>query len=395
MDKTLNGVVVVDAVRTAFGRAGENGIFWNTRADDLIVPLLKALIQRNPKVTPNMIEDNIWGVTNQVKEQGGTIGRAVSMLAEWGYEIPGCSIDRMCAGGLSAIGFAAATVASGMADCLIAGGVEHMGHLPMGFMRDPHPRLEDVMGGPSAFNMGLTAENLHERFPEFTKEMADRYAERCQKNADLAIQAGKMKDMIIPLEVEMADGTRTLADRDQPPRPSTTLEGLGNLKTPFKEDGNVTAGNASGLNDGASAVLIMNEGKARELGIRPKMRWVSSGVAAVDPTIMGIAPVPATEKALKKAGLTMADLDLVEINEAFAVQALYFMDRMGMDWDDGRVNRWGGSIAYGHPLAASGPRLVAFLAGLFKENPETKYGLTTMCVGRGQGYSMIWENLDK
>ena len=395
MDKTLNGVVVVDAVRTAFGRAGENGIFWNTRADDLIVPLLKALIQRNPKVTPNMIEDNIWGVTNQVKEQGGTIGRAVSMLAEWGYEIPGCSIDRMCAGGLSAVGFAAATVASGMADCLIAGGVEHMGHLPMGFMRDPHPRLEDVMGGPSAFNMGLTAENLHERFPEFTKEMADRYAERCQENADLAIQAGKMKDMVIPMEVEMADGTRILADQDQPPRPGTTLEGLGNLKTPFKEDGNVTAGNASGLNDGASAVLIMNEGKARELGIRPKMRWVSSGVAAVDPTIMGIAPVPATEKALKKAGLTMADLDLVEINEAFAVQALYFMDRMGMDWDDGRVNRWGGSIAYGHPLAASGPRLVAFLAGLFKENPETKYGLTTMCVGRGQGYSMIWENLDK
>ena len=393
MDRTLNGVVVVDAVRTAFGRAGEKGIFWNTRADDLIVPLLKALMQRNPKITPNMIEDNIWGVTNQVKEQGGTIGRAVSMLADWGYEIPGCSIDRMCAGGLSAVGFAAATVASGMADCLIAGGVEHMGHLPMGFMRDPHPRLEDVMGGPSAFNMGLTAENLHERFPEFTREMADRYAERCQENADLAIQAGKMKDMVIPMEVEMADGTRILADQDQPPRPGTTLEGLGNLKTPFKEDGNVTAGNASGLNDGASAVLIMNEEKARELGIRPIMRWVSSGVAAMDPTIMGIAPVPATEKALKKAGLTMDDLDLVEINEAFAVQALYFMDRMGMDWDDGRVNRWGGSIAYGHPLAASGPRLVAFLAGLFKENPEAKYGLTTMCVGRGQGYSMIWENL--
>ena len=395
MDRTLNGVVVVDAVRTAFGRAGEKGIFWNTRADDLIVPLLKALMQRNPKITPNMIEDNIWGVTNQVKEQGGTIGRAVSMLADWGYEIPGCSIDRMCAGGLSAVGFAAATVASGMADCLIAGGVEHMGHLPMGFMRDPHPRLEDVMGGPSAFNMGLTAENLHERFPEFTREMADRYAERCQENADLAIQAGKMKDMVIPMEVEMADGTRILADQDQPPRPGTTLEGLGNLKTPFKEDGNVTAGNASGLNDGASAVLIMNEEKARELGIRPKMRWVSSGVAAVDPTIMGIAPVPATEKALKKAGLTMADLDLVEINEAFAVQALYFMDRMGIDWDDGRVNQWGGSIAYGHPLAASGPRLVAFLAGLFKVNPEAKFGLTTMCVGRGQGYSMIWENLDE
>lgn len=393
MDRTLNQVVVVDAVRTAFGRAGEKGLFWNTRADDLVVPLLKALIERNPRITPDMIEDNIWGVTNQVKEQGGTIGRAVSMLADWGYHVPGCSIDRMCAGGLTAIGFAAATVASGMADCVVAGGVEHMGHLPMGFMRDPHPGLEEVMGGPSAFNMGLTAENIHDRFPEFTREMADQYALKCQQKADQAIRGGKMREMIIPMEVTLADGTRVVADRDQPPRPTTTLDGLGNLKTPFKEGGRVTAGNASGLNDGACAVLLMNEEKARELDIRPKMRWVSSAVAAVDPTLMGIAPVPATRKALQKAGLTMDHMDLVELNEAFAVQALYFMDRMGMAWDDERVNRWGGAIAYGHPLAASGPRLVAFLAGLFKENPQTKYGLATMCVGRGQGYSVIWKNL--
>jgi acetyl-CoA acyltransferase len=393
MDGTLNRVVVVDAVRTPFGRAGEKGLFWNTRADDLVVPLLKALIERNPGITPDMIEDNIWGVTNQVKEQGGTIGRAVSMLADWGYQIPGCSIDRMCAGGLTAVGFAAATVAAGMADCLIAGGVEHMGHLPMGFMRDPHPRLEEVMGGPSAFNMGLTAENIHDRFPEFTREMADQYALNCQQKADKAIRGGKMKDMIIPMEVTLADGMRMMAEQDQPPRPTTTLEGLSNLKTPFREGGRVTAGNASGLNDGACAVLLMNEEKARELGLQPKMRFVSSAVAAVDPTIMGIAPVPATQKALQKAGLTMNDMDLVELNEAFAVQALYFMDRMGMAWDDDRVNRWGGAIAYGHPLAASGPRLVAFLAGLFKENPQAKYGLATMCVGRGQGYSVIWENL--
>jgi len=204
-----------------------------------------------------------------------------------------------------------------------------------------------------------------------------------------------MKEMIIPMEVTLADGTRMMADRDQPPRPTTTLEGLADLKTPFKEEGHVTAGNASGLNDGACAVLIMNEKRARELGVQPKMRWVSSAVAAVDPTIMGIAPVPATEKALQKAGLTIADMDLVELNEAFAVQALYFMDRMGMAWDDPRVNQWGGAIAYGHPLAASGPRLTAFLAGLFKENPKAKYGLTTMCVGRGQGYSVIWENLQR
>ncbi len=393
MTKTLNRVVVVDAVRTPFGRAGEKGIFWNTRADDLVVPLLKALIERNPQITPNMIEDNIWGVTNQVKEQGGTIGRAVSMLADWGYEIPGCSIDRMCAGGLTAIGFAAATVASGMGDCLIAGGVEHMGHLPMGFMRDPHPRLEEAMGGPSAFNMGLTAENIHDRYPEFTREMADRYALECQQKADRAIQGGKMKEMIIPMKVSLADGTPVIVDHDQPPRPDTTLEGLKNLRTPFREDGRVTAGNASGLNDGACAVLLMNEDRALELGIQPKMRWVAFAAAAVDPTVMGIAPVPATQKVLQKSGLTMEDVDLVELNEAFAVQALYFMDRMGMAWDDPRVNKWGGAIAYGHPLAASGPRLVAFLAGLFRENPRARYGLTTMCVGRGQGYAAIWENL--
>jgi acetyl-CoA acyltransferase len=393
MPNELNEVVVIDAVRTAFGRAGEKGIFWKTRADDLSVPLLKALIKRNPPVEPEMIEDLIWGATNQMKEQGGTIGRIISMLADWGWGIPGCTIDRLCAGGLTSVGFGVSYIASGMADCLIAGGVEHMGHLPMGFMRDPHPRAEEVMGGPAAFNMGMTAENIHDRFPEFTREMADRYAVESQRKAAAAIRAGKMKDMIIPIEVELADGTRMIADRDQQPRSDTDMEKLATLKTPFRENGKVTAGNASGLNDGAAAVLLMSREKAFELGLTPKMRWVSTAVAAVDPTIMGIAPVPATQKALKKAGLTMDDIDIIELNEAFAVQALYCIDRLGMEWDDQRVNRWGGAIAYGHPLASSGPRLVAFLAGLFKENPKAGYGLTTMCVGRGQGYSVIWENL--
>jgi len=389
----LNSVVVVDAVRTAFGKAGEKGIFWKTRAEDLSVPLLHALVERNSPVEPAMVEDIIWGATNQIKEQGGTIGRVISMLAGWGHDIPGCSIDRMCASGLTAIGFGVSYIATGMADCLIAGGVEHMGHLPMGFMRDPHPRAEEVMGGPSAFNMGMTAENIHDRFPEFTKEMADRYALESQRKADRAIKAGKMKDMIIPIEVELADGTRIIADKDQQPRPDTTMEALATLRTPFKENGRVTAGNASGLNDGAAAVLLMSEERAEQLGLQPKMRWVATAVAAVDPTIMGTAPVPATQKVLKKAFLTMDDIDIIELNEAFAVQCLYCLDRLGMEWNDPRVNKWGGAIAYGHPLAASGPRLVAFLAGLFKENPGAKYGLTTMCVGRGQGYSVIWENL--
>ncbi|MBI4961771.1 MAG: thiolase family protein [Desulfomonile tiedjei] len=393
MSTELSDVVVIDAVRTAFGRAGEKGIFWNTRAEDLCVPLVKALLTRNPAVKPEMVEDSIWGVTNQVKEQGGTLGRMVPMLADLGWEIPGCSVDRMCASGLTGIGFGVTYIASGMADCLICGGVEHMGHLPMGFMRDPHPRAEEVMGDASAFNMGMTAENIHDRFPEFTKEMADVYALACQQKADRAIKAGKMKDMLVPIEVEQEDGTRKWIDKDQQPRPETTMEGLSTLKTPFRENGRVTAGNASGLNDGASAVLLMSREKARELGLTPKMKWVSAGVASVDPRIMGTAPVPATQKALAKAGLTVEELDLIEMNEAFAVQALYCLDRWGLAWDDPRVNPWGGSLAYGHPLAASGPRLVAFLAGLFKENPNSRYGLTTMCVGRGQGYSMIWENL--
>jgi acetyl-CoA acyltransferase len=393
MTRTLNEVVVIDAVRTAFGRAGEKGIFWNTRADDLCVPLLKALIARNAPVKPEMVEDIIWGATNQMKEQGGTIGRFISMLADWGWEIPGVSVDRMCAGGLTAVNFGINYIATGMADCIISGGVEHMGHIPMGFMRDPHPRSEEVMGDGTAFNMGMTAENIHDRWPEFTKKMADDYAYRCQQTADRAIKTGKMKDMIIPIGAKMADGTAFVADTDQQPRPETTLEGLQNLRTPFREEGGrVTAGNASGLNDGAAAVLLMSEAKADDLGLKPAMRWVATGVAAVDPRMMGIGPVPATEKALKKAGLTMDDMDIIEINEAFAVQALYCLDRLGVKSDDPRVNQWGGAIAYGHPLAASGPRLVAFMRGLFKENPQARYGLTTMCVGRGQGYTIIWEN---
>jgi len=393
MEKKLSEVVVIDGVRTAFGKAGEKGIFWKTRADDLAVLLVKALIQRNPELQPDMVEDSIWGVTNQVKEQGGTLGRAVPMLADWGWKVPGCSIDRMCASGLTAVGFGAGCIATGMADCLLTGGVEHMGHLPMGFMRDPHPRLQEVMGGPSAFNMGMTAENIHDRFPEFTREMADRYALLSQQKADRGIRAGKMKQMIVPMEVELSDGNRTVVERDQQPRPETSMETLAGLKPAFRENGRVTAGNASGLNDGAAAVLLMSEKKAEAIGLEPKMRWVSSAVAAVDPTIMGTAPVPATLKALDKAGLAMDNVDIIEINEAFAVQVLYCLDKLGLKPDDPRVNIWGGSLAFGHPLAASGPRLVTFLMNLFKENMNARYGLTTMCVGRGQGYSIIWENM--
>ena len=389
----LQDVVVVDGCRTAFGRAGEKGIFWKTRAEDLTVAVLKDLIERNPAIRPAMIEDIIWGATSQIKEQGGTLGRAVSMLANWGYEIPGCTVDRTCASGLTSIAFAATYIATGMAHCIIAGGVEHMGHLPMGFMKDAHPRYEEVMGGPAATNMGLTAENIHERYPEFTREMADEYAFQSQIKAKNAISTGKIKKMITPIEVDLADGNRIIADMDQQPRPDTTIEKLNSLEPVFKEGGKVTPGNSSGLNDGACGVLLMSMKKAEELGVKPIMKWISTGVVGVDPTIMGIGPVPATFKALEKANLTMNDIDVIELNEAFAVQALYCIDRLGMKPDDPRINKWGGAIAFGHPLAASGPRLVTFLAEMFKETPNARFGLTTMCVGRGQGYSSIWEKI--
>ena len=286
----------------------------------------------------------------------------ITMLADWGWEIPGCSIDRMCASGLTAIGFAATTIAAGMADCLIAGGVEHLGHVPMGFMRDNHPRAEEVMGDASALVMGQTAENIHDRFPEFTREMADAYAAESQRKARDAMNAGKMKNMIIPIDTTMADGTPIVADTDQHPRPDTTMEKLAALKPAFREGGRVTAGNASGLNDGACAVLMMSRQNAEELGLKPKMRWVASAVAGVDPKIMGTAPVPATEKVLKMTGLTMDDMDFVEINEAFAVQVLYCLDRLGLAGNDPRVNPWGGALAYGHPAG----RIRTPAGGVFK-----------------------------
>ncbi len=386
-------VVVIDSLRTPFGRAGEKGIFWNIRAEDLCVPLLKKLIENNPPLEPSLIDDSIWGVTNQVKEQGGTLGRMVTLLADWGWNIPGCSIDRRCASGLTAIGFGASFIMSGMADCLIAGGVEHMGHVPMGYMRDNHPRAIEVLGDETALTMGLTAENIHDRFPEFTREMADYYAYFSQMKAAEAINQGKMDNMIVPLDVELADGTKTTVRKDQTPRPDTTLEKLQSLKPVFRPDGRVTAGNACPLTDGAAAVLLMSRKKAEELGLKPKMRFVTASVAGVDPRIMGTGPVPATRKALQQANLTMQDIDVIEINEAFAVQVLYCLDRLGLKMDDPKVNIWGGALAYGHPLAASGPRLVAFLQRIFEENPDKRYGITTMCVGSGQGYTIIWENL--
>jgi acetyl-CoA acyltransferase len=387
-------VVLVDAVRTAFGKAGEKGIFWNTRADDMVVKLIRELLRRNPLVKPEMIEENAWGVFCQEKDQGLTLGRTSVILAGLPETTAGFSIDRMCAGGMSAMTTAAAEIALGACDVAIAGGVEHMGHHPMGSTADPNPRfLTDKLVDSSAMSMGETAENLHDISPDITKEMADEYSLQSQLKADLALKSGKIREMIVPMTVYTKDGW-VVADTDEQPRPETTMEGLANLRTPFRVMGKVTAGNSSGLNDGAAAALLMSKEKAEELGIEPKMQLKAFAYAGVRPEIMGIGPIPATHKALGIAGLTIDDIGLIELNEAFSVQAVAFMKEFGLQFpDDPKLNIYGGAIAFGHPLASSGVRLACHLMHAFSERPDVKYGLMTMCVGLGQGGTVIWKNL--
>jgi len=394
MARELNEVYLVDAVRTAFGRAGQKGIFWHTRADDMVVKVIRTLLERNPQVPPERVDDNVWGATTQWGDQGLTMGRTTVVLSGLPVSVPGVSVDRMCAGGMTAACFGASEIAVGAADIVIAGGVEHMGHHPMGEGADPNPRfIAEKLVDTSALNMGMTAENLHDLHPEITKEMCDEYAMLCQQKAKKAYDEGKIQKMIAPMTVWTENGWK-VADTDEQPRPNTTMEGLKDLRTPFRVKGRVTAGNSSGLNDGAAGVLLASGKACEELGLKPRMRLVNYAFAGVRPEIMGIGPIPATKKVLERSGLKFDDLDIIELNEAFAVQAIAFMNEFGMKFpDDPRMNKWGGAIAFGHPLASSGCRLMAHLALLFEENPSARYGLTTMCVGLGQGGSVIWENV--
>jgi acetyl-CoA acyltransferase len=385
-------VVFVDGVRTPFGRAGEKGMYWQTRADDLVVKAMIGLLERNPNVPKERIDEVAIAATTQQGDQGLTIGRTAAILAGLPLSVPGYAIDRMCAGAMTSVTAIAGGIAFGAYDIGIAGGVEHMGRHPMGSGVDPNPRfLSERLVNAEALNMGNTAERIHDRFPELTKERADRFALRSQQRAVAAYEAGKIQADLIPVATRNDTGWG-LATRDESLRPETTLEGLAGLKTPFRPHGRVTAGNASGLNDGATASILASADTAKELGLTTKMRMVSFAFAGVAPEIMGIGPVPSTEKALRKAGLTIADIGLFEINEAFAVQVLSLLDHFGIDDEDPRVNMWGGAIAMGHPLASSGVRLMIQLARQFEEHPEVRFGLTAMCVGLGQGGSVIWEN---
>ena len=391
MTSQIRSVVLVDAVRTPFGKAGS--MYAGTRADDLMVRAMRGLLERNPKVDPASIDDVAIAAATQTGDQGMNIGRSATLLAGLPKTVPGYSIDRWCAGALTATTTVAGAIAMGAIDIAIAGGVEHMGNHPMGELMDPNPRyLAEKLVEQDALAMGATAERLHDRFPQLTKERADAYALNSQMKTAKAYADGKIQRDLIPTAARSPELGWGIATVDEAPRPTTTMEGLAGLKTPFRPAGRVTAGNSSGLNDGATAALLASEDKAKELGLTIKARMVTFAFAGVEPEVMGYGPVPATIKALEKAGLKIEDIGAFEVNEAFAVQVLAFLDHFGIADDDPRVNPYGGAIAVGHPLASSGVRLMLNLARTFEEKTDVRYGITTMCIGLGMGGTVIWEN---
>jgi acetyl-CoA acyltransferase len=391
--RQLRDVVFVDGVRTPFGKAGPKGMYYETRADDLVIKCIRELLRRNPSLPPERIDDVAVAATTQIGDQGLTIGRTAALLAGLPRSVPGYAIDRMCAGAMTAVTTTAAGIAFGAYDVVLAAGVEHMGHHPMGEGVDPNPRiLAEKLVDPSALVMGQTAENLHDRFPHLSKQRADAFAAASQAKLAKAYADGKVQPDLVPVATRSAEHGWGLATADEPPRPGTTVEDLAELKTPFRPHGRVTAGNSAGLNDGATAALLASADAAEELGLTSKMRLISYSFAGVEPEFMGVGPVPATDKALAQAGLAMDDIGLIEINEAFAVQVLAFLDHYGLADDDQRVNPYGGAIALGHPLASSGVRLMTQLARAFEDRPEVRYGITTMCVGIGMGGTVVWEN---
>jgi len=393
MARTAREVFFVDGVRTPFGKAGPKGQYWRTRADDLGVKAVRELLRRNPEIPVERIGDVAFAATAQVGDQGLTLGRDVALLAGLPETVPGFAVDRMCAGALTAVTAAAGEIALGAVDVAIAGGVEHMGHHPMGDDVDFNPRfVSERLIDESAAVMGSTAENLHDLFPAITKERADAFAVQSQQRAAAAWANGVMRETVVPLTVFTDDGWK-LAERDEFLRPETTLEGLAQLKPAFRAGGRVTAGNSAGLTDGATASFLAAEDTIEELGLAPKLRLVNFAYAGVAPHLMGMGPVPATKHVLEQAGVTLDDIDLFELNEPFAVQVLTWCDELGIGADDPRLNPYGGAIACGHPLAATGVRLIAQLAyGLRERNG--RYGLTALCVGMGMGCAILWERVD-
>lgn len=400
-----NTAVIVDAVRTPIGRYA--GALKDVRPDDLAALMIKTLLKNNPGVDPKEIEDVLFGCANQAGEDNRNIARMAVLLSGLPHSVGGLTLNRLCASGLDAVNHAAQSIICGHGDIFIAGGVESMSRAPkvmakpaFAFDRGNVEVFDTTIGwrftNPKMkefhdpIGMGVTAENVASRY-NVSREKQDRFAFSSQQKWKAAKEAGLLEKEIVPVTIEQKKGDPILVDTDEHPRPDVPFEKLSKLKPVFIKDGSVTAGNSSGINDGAAALLMMSQGKAMELGIKPLVRFVSCAASGVDPDYMGIGPIPATRKALKRAGLNIDDIGLVELNEAFASQALVCMDELGIDPEICNVN--GGAIALGHPLGCTGARIMTTLVHEMTRRPEVKYGLATLCVGVGQGVAAIVENI--
>jgi len=404
LDRTVREAWIVGAFRTPFGRYG--GALASVRPDDLAAAVIRALIERTG-VDPALIEDVILGCANQAGEDNRNIARMAALLAGLPVEVGGLTVNRLCGSGLQAVNSAAHAIAAGDGDVFIAGGVESMSRAPYvmlkpeaAYERGTHELVDTTLGwrfvNPTLaalhhpYSMGETGENVADRMA-ISREDQDEFALASQRKAAAAIADGRYREQIVPISIQQRKGPPLVVDADEHPRPDTTPEMLARLKPAFRDGGTGTAGNSSGINDGASAVLVVEADLARQLGLRPMARVVATAVAGVDPSVMGLGPIPATRKALDRAGIGIADLDLVELNEAFASQSLACIRELGLD--PARVNVDGGAIALGHPLGASGGRLITTLVhGLARTGG--RYGLASMCIGVGQGIATVVERID-
>ncbi|HWB71582.1 MAG TPA: thiolase family protein [Egibacteraceae bacterium] len=387
----LRDAVYIDGVRLPIGRAKPDGYYAHTRADDMATRTIRVLLERNPGLDPGRVDDNVWAATAQVGDQGLTMGRASAVLAGLPTSVPGYAVDRMCAGALTAITNAANAIRVGAQDVVVAGGVEHMGHHPMASQVELNPRfLAERLVDSSSLVMGATAENLHDELPAISRERADAYALQSQERVAKARAEGVFAGHVASMAGWSEQGWQVVAD-DEHPRPGVTMADLAALPSPFRPGGRVTPGNAAGLNDGAGCVLLASADTAAELGLAARMRLVDYVFVGVEPETMGYGPIPATERLLARRGLSLDDIDVVELNEAFAVQCLAFLDHFGLPSDSPKVNPYGGAIALGHPLAMSGARLTQQLAHWLEHNEDARYGITALCVGLGMGCAVLWE----
>ena len=386
-----NDVVVIDAVRTPMGRS-KGGAFRNVRAEKLSANLINALFERNPDVPAKLVEDIIWGCVNQTKEQGFNVARQIGLMTAVPKEAGAQTVNRLCGSAMSAIHTAAQAIQTGNGDVFVVGGVEHMGHVEMTHGFDHNPESSKYFAKASNM-MGLTAEMLG-KMHGISRDQQDAFAERSHQRAHQATLDGKFKNEIVPMYGHDADGKQVLITDDETIRPETTTETLGKLRPAFDpKSGTVTAGTSSQITDGAAAMLLMSAAKAEELGLKPRARIVGMAVAGVDAAIMGYGPVPATKKALKRAGLDVTDIDYWELNEAFAAQSLPCIKDLKLkDIADERINIHGGAIALGHPLGCSGARISTTLINIL-EQEGGRYGVSTMCIGLGQGIATVWERL--